>query len=44
MVFFGDETASQGFPLVEQVGGPRGRVLGVIQNENEGLLFGVKVA
>jgi len=38
-VFFDDETASQGFPSAEQVGGPRGRVLGAIQNENEGLLF-----
>ena len=39
MFLFGGETASQGFPLVEQVGGPRGHVLGAIQDENEGLLF-----
>ena len=38
-VFFDDETASQGFPSAEQVGGPRGRVLDAIQDENEGLLF-----
>ena len=43
MFLFGCETASQGFPLVEQVGGPRGHVLGAIQDENEGLLFGVKL-
>jgi hypothetical protein len=38
-VFFDDETASQGFPSAEQVGGPQGRVLDAIQDENEGLLF-----
>ena len=44
MFLFGGETVSQGFPLLEQVGGPWSRVLGAIQNESEGLLFGVKVA
>ena len=43
MFLFGGETVSQGFPLVEQVGGPRGHVLDAIQDENEGLLFGVKL-
>jgi len=43
MFLFGGETVSQGFPLVEQVSGPRGHVLGAIQDENEGLLFGVKL-
>ena len=43
MFLFGDETASQGFPLLEQVGGPWSRVLGAIQDANEGLLFGVKL-